>query len=202
MTTAAVALLPPREGWSDAKRRLLEAAIVLFGEHGVHGVSVRDLMGALGQQPGALYGHVQSKQHLLLELVLLGHEEHQRRIQQALLEAGSDPVEQVRAVTRAHVLAHLTYPALSRVTTREARALEPEHRAELSRRVAGSEQVLLDVIERGLRLGAFHVDAPDLAVAAIGAMGVRAAERWSDDGSHSPEDVADTYAEYAVKLLS
>ncbi len=68
-------LLPPRPDLGGARLRLFEAALQLFGERGYDAVSVRDLMGALGQQPGALYGHVPSKQHLLYELTCIGHEE-------------------------------------------------------------------------------------------------------------------------------
>ena len=201
MTTTA-ALLPVVPGWSEARRRLFETAIVLFGERGVHGVSVRDLMGELGQQPGALYGHVASKQQLLHELVRIGYEEHHRWVRDALLGSGPDPVDQVRALTRAHVMAHLTYPALAKVTNREARALDPEELEELSSVLHATEQLFLDVIERGQRLGVFLVDDPVLALAAIGAMGVRAAESRTLDPSYSPEKVADTYAGYAVKILT
>jgi AcrR family transcriptional regulator len=201
MTTVA-ALLPPRPEWSDAKRRLFETAIVLFGDKGVHGVSVRDLMGALGQQPGALYGHVASKQQLLCELIRVGYEEHRRWISEALLESGPDPLDQLRAMTRAHVLAHMTYPALARVTTRELHALEEADRIELSAQLAETERIFLDVVERGTRLGEFHVAEPALAVAAIGAMGIRAAEPRLVEGPFSPEQVAQAYADFAVKLLS
>jgi len=202
VTTAVDELLPVRPEWSDAKRRLFETAIVLFGEKGVHGVSVRDLMGALGQQPGALYGHVTSKQQLLAELIRVGYEEHRRWITEALLAAGPDPLDQVRAMTRAHVLVHLTYPALARVTTREVRALEDADRIELSALLADTERIFLEVVERGSRLGEFHVDEPALAVAAIGAMGVRSAERWHAESPFAPEQVAETFAEFAIKLLS
>jgi AcrR family transcriptional regulator len=200
--TTATALLPEAPEWSDARRRLFETAIVLFGERGVHGVSVRDLMGALGQQPGALYGHVASKQQLLYELVRVGYEEHRRWLRDALLDAGSDPVDQVRALTRAHVLVHLTYQALAKVTTRESRALVEEQREELMTVLHESERMFLDVIERGERLGVLHVEEPARAVAAIAAMGVRAAERYTADLGFSPEEIATTYADYAVKILS
>jgi len=195
------ALLPPRPEWSEARRRLFETAIVLFGERGVHGVSVRDLMGELGQQPGALYGHVASKQQLLYELVRTGYEEHRRWLREALMEAGPDPVDQVRAVTRAHVLAHLTYPDLANVVNREERALSDDERNELAAIRHECEQLLLDVIERGVRLGQLHTEIPVLAVAAIGAMGVRAAERLVSS-PYTKEQIAETYASYAVRLLT
>ena len=124
MTVAArPALLPARPGLTDARRRLFEAAIDLFGQRGYYGVSMRDLASALGVQAPALYAHVPSKQHLLFELVTIGHEEHRDRLREALLEVGNDPAEQIQAMVRAHVLAHVTYPDLARVTNNEMRAL-------------------------------------------------------------------------------
>jgi AcrR family transcriptional regulator len=195
-------LLPPRADWSDAKRRLFEAAIVMFGDRGVHGVSVRDLMGSLGQQPGALYGHVASKQELLAELVRVGYEEHRRWISDALLAAGADPADQVRAVMRAAVLVHMTYPDLARVVQREMHALEDEDRAKLSTVLAESERIWLDVVDRGIRLGAFKVSEPVLAVAAMTAMAGRSAEQRYEEFPFSHEEIAESYAELAVKILS
>src|SRR5262249_35073250 len=144
------------------------------------------------------YGHVTSKQQLLYELVKVGYDEHRRWIREALLDSGPDPEDQLRALARAHVMAHLTYPDLAKVTTRVERALDEQQRELLTAVLHDSEQVVLNVIERGVRLGRFHVDEPVLAIAAIAAMGVRAAERLSGEVPWAPEQIADTYAEYAL----
>jgi AcrR family transcriptional regulator len=199
--TARTELLPARPELGDARRRLYEAAISLFGERGYHAVSVRDLAGELGMAPGALYAHVPSKQHLLFELVRLGHEEHRDHLKEALLGAGSDPADQVRALTRAHVALHLRFAPLARVTNRELRALTDEQLAEVVRIRTESEQMFQDVIERGIRLGEFWTEQPRLAVLAIGAMGVRAAEWWTPEDPSTPAEIAETYADYAIRLL-
>jgi AcrR family transcriptional regulator len=197
-----VALLPHDPELTDARRRLYETAIVLFGEHGFHGVSVRDLAGALGQQPGALYAHVASKQELLFQLVCVGVRHHRDELKAALLDAGRDPQDQARALTRAHVLVHLRYQALSRVTNRETRALTEAQRATFVGVRRESEQLFLDVLERGTRLGDFPEQDPFLAVTAIGAMGVRAAEWWTPETGRTHDQVADTYADYALRILT
>jgi AcrR family transcriptional regulator len=202
MTTTAPSLLPEGLVLSDARRRLFETAIVLFGDEGFHAVSVRDLATALGQQPGALYGHVTSKQELLFELMTLGVQAHRDALKAALLDAGREPDEQVRALTRAHVLLHLRHQALARLTNREARALTDPQRDAVARVRQESEQMFLDVIERGLRLGVLRSDDPLLTVAAIGAIGVRAAEWWSPGHERTPDQIADTYADFAVRLLT
>jgi len=95
---------------------------------------------------------------------------------------------------------HATYPLLARVCNRELSALAPESREKVLAVRRQSEQLILDVIERGIRLGAFDVPDPWLAYAAIGSMGIRVAEWW-DQVDYPVDDVADAYAEFAVRLL-
>lgn len=200
-TTAPTRVLPADAALSGARLRLFEAALQLFGSRGYHGVSVRDLTSALGQQPGALYAHVPSKQHLLYELMMLGERTHLSSLKDALLSSGPQPEAQIAALARAHVRVHLEHAALARVTSRETSALAPEHLSEVMAVRAQSTQLFLDVIERGVRLGVFAVKEPPLAVKAIGAMGIRAAEWWDADSEYGIDEVVETYAEFAVKLV-
>ena len=195
-------LLPPRARTTEAVRRLYETALRLFGERGFHAVSVRDLTGALGLQASALYAHVPSKQHLLGELIRIGHEEHHDQLRLALLEAGADPAEQIAALTRAHVRLHATYPLLTRVCNRELAWVPDDHRPAILAIRLDAERLFLDVIERGQRMGSFGATDPMLGVAAIGAMGIRVAEWWAPDVGIDVDVLADTYATYAVKLLT
>ena len=195
-------LLPERAQIGGTLGRFYETALVLFGERGYHAVSVRDLTRELGMQASSLYAHVPGKAHLLGDLVRFGHEEHRDQLRLALLEVGSEPAEQIAALTRAHVQLHATYPLLTRVCNRELAAIPDDYRDSVLAIRLEAERLFLDVIERGQRLGAFTATDPMLAVAAIGAMGIRVAEWWSPDIGISVDEVADTYAEFAVKLLS
>src|SRR5438477_316987 len=82
----------------------------------------------------------------------------------------------------------------------QAAALAPESQEKLLAVRRQSEQLILDVIERGIRLGEFDVPDPWLAYAAIGSMGIRVAEWW-DQLDFDADRVADIYAEFAVRLL-
>jgi AcrR family transcriptional regulator len=195
-------LLPPRAQAAGTRRRLYETALLQFGERGFHAVSVRDLTRELGLQASALYAHVPSKQHLLGELIRIGHEEHRDQLRLALLEVGSDPLEQIAALARAHVRVHATYPLLTRVCNRELASIPDDQRDAILEIRLEAERLFLDVIDRGQRLGAFAATDPMLAVAAIGAMGIRVAEWWSPDVGITVDEVADTYALFATKLLT
>jgi AcrR family transcriptional regulator len=197
----STALFPRRDGLSTARLRLFDEAVRQFGERGYHGVSVRNITDALGQKPGSIYAHVASKQQLLFELSRIGHAEHRDRLRAALLDSGSDPVEQITAIVRAHVLVHLEYPALARVANLESHHLDRNQIEAVLAVRSESELTVFDIIERGRRLGEFTVDDPYLATTAIGAMGIRVIEWWTPDSPRSAQQVADTYAEFAVKLL-
>lgn len=197
-----VELLPPGVELSPTKRRLYETAMELFGRHGYHAVSIRDIAQALGQQPSAIYFHVPSKQELLYELALIGHRGHLEALRSSLLEAGADPVDQLRVLVAAHVGGHMTYPSMARLTNRELGALTPEQlRLVLDIRMQ-TEQVFIDVIERGRRMGVFGTEDAFLASKAIGAMGVRLPEWWAPGGPRTREQVIEQYVAIALKIVS
>jgi AcrR family transcriptional regulator len=195
-------LLPPGIDLPPAKRRLYETAMELFGRDGYHAVSIRDIANALGQQPSAIYFHVESKQQLLYELALMGHRAHFETLRNALMDAGSDPHDQLRAVMAAHVMGHLTYPSMARLTNREMRALPPDElKTVLDIRIA-TERIFIDVFDRGVRMGAFATEDSFLAAKAIGAMGVRLPEWWTADSPRTREQIVEAYVAYALKLTT
>jgi len=200
--TPGTPLLPPRATASGTLRRILETSLVLFGQRGYHAVSVRDITRSVGLHASSLYAHFASKAQLLTELIRIGHEEHRALLRLSLLEAGSDPADQLAALTRAHVGLHTTYPLLARLCNRELSALPDDSRAEVLAIRLDAERMFFEVIERGQRLGAFTDVEPMLAVAAIGAMGIRLAEWWHPDLGLRVETVADTYARFAVALVT
>ena len=201
-TGAGLFLAPSGLELSPAKQKLYEVALELFGQEGFHAVSIRDIAQALGQQPSAIYFHVASKQELLYDLALIGHRSHFEALRDALMDAGSDPVDQLRATVAAHVRVHLDFPSMARLTNRELRALSPEqYQAVLAIR-GQSEQISIDVIERGVRMGVFRSTDPFLDAKAIGAMGVRLPEWWTPQSPRTREQILDHYVSCALKLVT
>lgn len=195
-------LLPPSATSDGTLRRLQEVALTCFGERGYHGVSIRDLAKAAGIQPSSIYAHVRSKEELLFDISMLGHETQRDTADAAVLAAGPDPADQLRAYVRAHVRMHATYRMLARVCNRELAALSPEHEVQVREVRESSVRLLQSVLARGERVGAFAVADPFLVAAAIGAMGIRVAEWWQPGGEYTADQVADVYAELALKLVS
>jgi AcrR family transcriptional regulator len=188
------AKLPVTESMTGTSRRLLLVALELFAAHGFYGVSMRDLAAALEIKPASLYNHVPSKEKLLADLVLLGHRTHAEAIGSRMAEAGADPVDRLDAFVRAHVEVHAIWSMLSVVTNNELHAV-PAELAEPSLQIRQeTSQLLVDILEEGVQAGAFLVPDTLLVAAAIGAMGMRVATWFDGDGTHTVEQVSDTYA--------
>jgi AcrR family transcriptional regulator len=181
--------------------RILEAALHLFAETGYAGASIREIAAAAGVQPASLYAHFQSKEHILAELAKVGHEVHHRRLRAALLESGPDPSEQLAALVRAHVRLHCELPMLAVVSNNELHSLSPDRAEPVMATRDSSTGLFNEVIERGIDLGVFAPSHAWLAVAAIGGMGIRVANWYAPDFELSIEEVAETYAEFALNIV-
>jgi AcrR family transcriptional regulator len=200
-TGAASALLPPRATSTGTLRRLHEAALLQFAARGYHAVSIRDLAGAVGIHPSTVYSHVKSKEDILSELIRLGHEEQAERLTRAVAGAADDPVEQIRAMMAALVRVHADYPLLMRVANRELEALSTEAREAAYASRLRAERAAVAIIERGQEQGVFGDFEPLLGMTALGSMGIRVAEWWRPELGVGVDELAETYAEFARKLL-
>ncbi len=199
---ATTDILPARATSDGTLRRIYEEALKRFAERGYHGTSIRDLADACGIKPSSVYAHVSSKEQILHDLILLGHEEHRDRLRDAVLDAGSDPADQLRAVVGAHVRMHAELPMLATVANNELHALAPQDAKEITEIRDAAVQMIVDVIERGVRLGRFNCDDTFLATAILGAAGIRVAVWLPASGDYDVEQVVSSYADYAVKLVS
>ncbi len=198
---AVTTVLPPGATPGGSRGVVLSEALRLFAEHGYGAASIRDLAQRVGIKSASLYSHYPSKAHVLAELVRIGHEEHHRRMRAALLEANSDPKQQLMAVVRAHVFAHAEYPMLAVVSNTELHALSAEFAAPSLELRRQSELLLLDIIERGVKLGVFHVSDPSLALYAIGGMGLRVAHWYAPSFGKTPAQIAEAFAEFACRIV-
>ncbi len=195
------ALLPPEVGGGGPRRRILEVALHLFASRGFHGSSTRDLASALEMQPSALYAHFASKHQVLAELVRIGHEVHLEKVRSALFGAGTDPVEQMRALVRAHARMHATFPHLTVVVNEEMFALPPELASPGVVLRGQSTALFVEVIQRGVEMGRFSAPHPMTVAAAIGAMGLRIPYWYEPSPELGVERLADLQAELALRML-
>jgi AcrR family transcriptional regulator len=197
---AVTAALPDGVTPPGTRGRILHAALGLYAEAGFHGTSIRKIGAAAGINSATLYAHYPSKEHILAELVHIGHAELHDRLTDALRSPGS-PAQQLTSLVRAHVHVHTDYPLLAVVTNSELHALSARQAAPALELRGACRRMLLDVLEAGVKDGAFHVPDILLAATAIGSMGLRVAHWFGPDQPLTREQVADGYADFALRIV-
>ncbi|CAM3142267.1 TetR/AcrR family transcriptional regulator [Stackebrandtia soli] len=198
---AVAVALPETATPSGTRGRVLLAALALFAEYGFHGTSIRQLGAEAGINSATLYSHYPSKQHILAELVLIGHRELHERLQTALVDAPADPTARLCALVRAQVHAHTDFPLLALVANAELHALAPERAAPALALREQSRQLLGHVLRAGVDQGVFRLADPVLAGIAISSMGIRVANWFGPDQPYTRDDVGDQYCEYALRIV-
>lgn len=197
---AAAAVLPDGVTPPGTRGKILHAALRLFAESGFAGGSIRAIAAAVGINSATLYAHYPSKEHVLAELVRIGHQELYDRLAAALAQAPDTAPEKLAALARSHTLVHTDYSLLAVITNDELHGLSPEQAAPALELRQACRQMLLDVLERGVKDGDFHVPDLLLASAALGSMGLRTAY-WFDPAQQFTRDqVADANAEFALRI--
>jgi AcrR family transcriptional regulator len=181
--------------------RILHAALRLFSEYGFQGASVRQIAAEVGINPASLYAHYPSKEHILAEIVLVGHQELDRRLRAALAAAPPSPTARLAALVREHALIHCDYPLLAVVANTELHGLTAEAAAPALHLRAGCRSMLADVLVAGSATGEFDLIDPDLTAIAIGGLGLQVAHWFAPGGPFTPDQVARAYAQLALRMV-
>lgn len=176
------------------------AALSLFAERGYRATTMADIGASVGIRGPSLYRHVRSKQELLAA-IMADTMTQLIAAQTAAIAAGGDEVRMVRRMIEAHVRFHAANREQAFVGNREIDNLEPPHRARVLRLRRRYEHGLRSVIARGSTSGIFHVTSARLASYAILDMGTGVATWFRRDGPHTVDEIAYTYADYAIALL-
>lgn len=184
------------------RARLLEAAVAAFSEKGFHGTTTRDIAGAAGMSPAAVYVHHKSKEELLHVISRDGHQAALDvvRAARAANADPADPAQQLAAVARAFAMFHVEHHTVARILNYELAALSDEHRAEIDVLRTGIDRELRDLVATGVAAGAFDVPDPALAATALASMGIDIARWYREDGEWSPDQIGDYYADLALRL--
>ncbi|WGX95452.1 TetR/AcrR family transcriptional regulator [Nocardioides sp. L-11A] len=182
------------------RARLLEAAVTAFAEKGFHGTTTRDIAGAAGMSPAAVYVHHRSKEELLF---LISREGHQQALDvvRAARASSTDPVEQAAAAGRAFAEFHAHHHTVARILNYELAALSEEHRAEIDELRTGIDRELRALVRDGVAAGVFDTPDPALAATALASMGVDIARWYREDGEWSPTQIGDYYADLALRTV-
>ncbi|MFC5491596.1 TetR/AcrR family transcriptional regulator [Nocardioides caricicola] len=184
----------------DARTRLALAAVEAFGARGFHGTTTRDISTAAGMSPAALYVHHRSKEELLFELALVGHERVLSLVR-ASVARSSDPVTQLGDLVEDFVRDHAVSHTGARVINYELAALSEERLAVILAVRHDIDVVVRDVVSRGVAAGVFATPDPQMTSLAILSLGIDVARWFRDEGRWSPDEVAAHYRLLALRMV-
>src|SRR5262245_28673375 len=194
-------------GATAIQARLAEAAIELFYERGALATTVRDITGACGLTPGALYNHFASKDHLLYLVVRDIHRQVGDQLAARLATAGDSPATQLTAAVRLLVSHTAGFKKRSRVANREFTLLSGSRRMEVTSMRRQMRDRFADIILAGAQQGIFSLVGGDSVAAATMhaattlTMCVRISESTLETSPLSGTALQDRYAELALRMV-
>lgn len=189
---------PSRERWEVRQREVVDAAARVFSDRGYHATSIDDLVRATGLKKGGLYHYIDSKADLLVKI-------HERFIKPLLEQANAIAEEDLPAEVTLRKLASAlmddiaTYRDSVTVFLHEWRIIERDPAWENVRTArAAFEQVIANVLERGIEEGKFEIKNVRLAVLAFLGMINYSYQWYRPSGQLSGQDIADAFCDIFI----
>jgi AcrR family transcriptional regulator len=181
-------------------RRLAAAALDSFFEVGYGGTTTRHISEVAGMSTGSLYSSYRSKEEILFLLARLGHESA-LSVLRAAAEVGDTASSRVRHMIYEFTIWHARNYRIARVSQYQLAALSPEHHATIAELRRQIESVLLVEVEAGVAQSEFDIlDVKGFVLAAL-SLGIDVARWFSPDGRLTPEGLATSYADLAMRML-
>ncbi|MEU3657094.1 TetR/AcrR family transcriptional regulator [Streptomyces sp. NPDC032161] len=178
----------------------LAGALDAFREHGYHGTAVRDIARRVGVTVPALYYHHENKQAMLVALLERAMGEVLARARLADVAAEGRVLERFANVAECIVL-HMTHRVATAGLDAELRYLEPANRKRYAVLRKELEDLVRGILDEGVAQGLFEVDhAADTTRALLG-MWQAVATWYHDEGSLSPQEIADRYVSISLRAV-
>jgi AcrR family transcriptional regulator len=195
----------PEDLWPDvrpeAARRLMAAAVNSFAERGYHATTTRDIATAAGMSPAALYVHFPAKSAVLFAISRSGHERMLATVERVVAGAPDDPPAAMRSLVEKFVAWHAKRHIVARVVQHELAALPPDDYAVVTDLRRRTEQLVRDVIARGVEAGQFAVPDVRTAARAILGLGIDVSRWYSPASKPAPDELGCQYADLALRML-
>ncbi len=192
----------------DTYEEILEAAAHSFSKNGYDGTSLAEIAKAVGIKTPALYYHFKSKNEILYAYLQRCAEQTNTPVQQAIAEAGTDPVDRLRAYVTAYIKSQLemidTMPMVNTMlfNASVAKSLTKSQ----YKWVRDWERKMIDsirgILEDGAEQGVFRFR--NLTPTAFFIMGtIDYVVNWyRPDGDLTFEELADEYADLVLASVS
>lgn len=141
------------------KRRaqFIDAAINLFGKHGYHVTTIREIAEAAGVSIGLIYQYVQDKEDILFLALVEVLDSYKRQIPLAL-EGIEHPVERLGAAVHAYCRVNDANVNATVLAYRETKSLRKERRALIQQKELETNALITECINDCIEAGFFEPD--------------------------------------------
>jgi AcrR family transcriptional regulator len=178
---------------------ILAGAKAAFEEHGYHGTTVRDIAQRAGVTVPGMYYHYESKQAMLIALLMGSMQGLLDRAHAALARVPDEPRDRLAALVEC-VVEFMARHA-SQGLTAELRSLEPDNRARYVALRDELERLTRGIVLAGNESGVFRAEFPVETTRAVLTM-CDAVGRWYRPGGRlSPNTVAKRYVSIALRTV-
>jgi AcrR family transcriptional regulator len=178
----------------------MAAAVELFATRGYHATTTRDIATAAGMSPAALYVHFPAKSAVLFAISRHGHERTLKLVQTTVAEQ-HNPVDAMRTLVEQFVAWHARRHVIARVVQHELAALTADDYEVVLELRRTTENLVRDLITRGVEDGVFTVPDVRTAARAVLSLGIDVARWYSPTSKPAPEVLGKQYAELVLSML-
>lgn len=182
------------------RARLFAAAVAAFAERGFHGTTTRDIATTAGMSPAALYVHHSTKEELLHLIALDGHQRILDSVRTAAATS-SAPSARLEAMMREFATFHARAHVHARVINYELSALSEAHLAEIVAVRNAIDHEFRSVLDAGVTADEFHISDAGITTRALTSLGIDIARWYRDEGRWTPEQIGESYANLALRLV-
>lgn len=180
------------ESAGDARfREILEASARLICNKGYEGTSIQEIASACGLTKAGLYHHIQSKEHLLLEIMNYGMDVFEEQVLRRVLPI-ADPLERLKRCMALNIKL-VTHGWSKEVTIilHEHNTLTGEARAQINARKKRYVRFLEDSFAEAIAKGLIRPVDPRVAAFSFLGMVLWIYQWFRPDGALTEEQVAE-----------
>lgn len=175
-------------------------AAKLFFDRGYDATTLRQVAAAAGLKVGSLYNHIDSKEHLLLQ-IMGGIIDDLLEDARSALRAGGDPVDQLQAVLAAHIRFHAERAQEVFIGNAELRSLSDNARQVVEAKRHEYESLLQELIEAAGTAGLASVIDPKMHMYSLVAQATHIAGWYKPGRRLSLDEIVATYTKFALREL-
>lgn len=176
-------------------------AAKLFFERGYDATSLRQVAAASGLKVGSLYNHIDSKEHLLLQIMGGIMDDLMGSIRRAVQTDG-DAVDRLRAALAAHLRFHAERAQEVFIGNAELRSLSEDARKVVIEKRHEYELLLQELIEDAGKAGLAEVIDARIHVYSFVAQATHIASWFKPGGRMSLDEIVAVYTKLALRELN